>query len=488
MPRIVHIRDSQYKRYIVASDVWDGAVHHEENKARPNAVWALLLWDKVGDKEIYRLIDLRHGCHLANSYQTLVKGRHLQVANIPVLESGGVLDIRAQWTRKEVAPQTGIYTLQNAFDGRYLCANGSNDGISLGADPGSPNARWEFETAESGYFLSTKDMPPRLPITGGRIIYLIDTSNAPAGLMGPGKGALLAAFDDAVSKWIRAFVAMGASLKTQPSGAVPKMGGPPPDITFCWGKVRDPGEGANTPSYQGTGSFSDRSTTPRLTVTLDQDKWWSLSGGAVQFDVRSVVAHELGHVFGLEHSADPLSVMRPKIYTGEVWTHEGDPICPSDMLRLRARYIDTFFLNIIFDKLVPIYRHQSRGVPDLYFYDTTITSIDSGYKEGERAFEAYTFQVAGAEPIYKHSAPNPDRYYYDTQLQNDYGWNQGQVAFYAFTAPRPGAIPIYRHRAPDPDRYYYDTQLQNDYGWSQGEVAFWAYPNGTSEADGRGGA
>jgi hypothetical protein len=192
-----------------------------------------------------------------------------------------------------------------------------------------------------------KGLPPRLPITKGKVNYAIDTSRAPSNLTGLNKifqEALLEVFDDTVSKWIRAFADMGVRLEAQ-------RGGTPADITFCWGEVETPESGASTSSRQGRSRFSDRTTIP-VTVTLNQDKWWGGHGvkgmpgeypDAFQLDVRSAVAHELGHVFGLEHCADPGSVMRPKLETGQVWTRAGEPICPFDRRRLRARYLDTFF-------------------------------------------------------------------------------------------------------------------------------------------------
>jgi len=137
---------------------------------------------------------------------------------------------------------------------------------------------------------------------------------------------------------------------------------------------------------------------------------------------------------------------------------------------------------ILLADLVPIYSHQSRDAPDRYFYDTSISSVDPEYKDGEEAFDAYATQQVGTRPVYSHFAPNPNRYYYDTRNKNDSDWSLGKPAFYAFTTSRPGAIPIYRHYAihRDPDRYYYDTQIPNDYGWSKGQVAFWAYPKYSS--------
>jgi len=82
--------------------------------------------------------------------------------------------------------------------------------------------------------------------------------------------------------------------------------------------------------------------------------------------------------------------------------------------------------------LVPIYRHQSRELPDRYFYDRNISSVNSEWRDGEEAFVAYGIQEPGTQPIYRHFAPNPDRYYYDTRSWNYHGWSRGEEAFYAF--------------------------------------------------------
>jgi len=65
--------------------------------------------------------------------------------------------------------------------------------------------------------------------------------------------------------------------------------------------------------------------------------------GLTQLDLCSAAAHELGHLFGLDHVDRRDSVMRPKLDTGEIWISEGQPICDYDTDRLRARYGDILF-------------------------------------------------------------------------------------------------------------------------------------------------
>ena len=58
-PRFVRIRDRQYKLCMVAGDVFDGCVYHQEPNGRANSVWAMLL---VGDQlPAYEFRDMKHG-------------------------------------------------------------------------------------------------------------------------------------------------------------------------------------------------------------------------------------------------------------------------------------------------------------------------------------------------------------------------------------------------------------------------------------------
>ena len=72
---------------------------------------------------------------------------------------------------------------------------------------------------------------------------------------------------------------------------------------------------------------------------------------------------------------------------------------------------------VIPDNLVPIYRHQSRGAPDRYSYNTDDKG-DPEYRDGEEVFVAYDFGQPGTHKIYKHTAQDahPKRYYYSTRL------------------------------------------------------------------------
>ena len=125
MPRTVHIKDLQYNRYIVAGDVWDGAVYHQENTQRPNAVWALLLW------EFWSTTRKFIGLSISGTGATWCPAK-MGAWPISRSMSCGSIDIRAQWTLQDVASQRDTHTLQNG-NGSYLYANGSNDGIKLGA-------------------------------------------------------------------------------------------------------------------------------------------------------------------------------------------------------------------------------------------------------------------------------------------------------------------------------------------------------------------
>ena len=55
-------------------------------------------------------------------------------------------------------------------------------------------------------------------------------------------------------------------------------------------------------------------------ITLDSGDVWSDSGAAVKFDIRAVMAHEGGHVAGLDHVSPPRAsrlTMFPRIASGD---------------------------------------------------------------------------------------------------------------------------------------------------------------------------
>jgi phosphatidylserine/phosphatidylglycerophosphate/cardiolipin synthase-like enzyme len=90
-------------------------------------------------------------------------------------------------------------------------------------------------------------------------------------------------------------------------------------------------------------------------------------------------------------------------------------------------------------------------------------------------------------PIFRHSASNPLRYYYDDKYKNEHDWSNGIIAFYAFSKEDPpsGTIPIWMHESKEgPYHYYYSTDesgASGGSGWGPGNEWFYVYPEYSRE-------
>jgi hypothetical protein len=155
--------------------------------------------------------------------------------------------------------------------------------------------------------------------------------------------------------WIDAFNNhLGANLSLWPAQP-PKAGAPGsagqkasvppgPHITFRWGDT--PGDEAGYVGTGGVGGFWNVRPMDNVLTLSNQPLWYvpdpAIPPGPDSFklDLRGATAHELGHLFGLDHLANPGSVMQPKMDTGKAFPSE---IFDLDRGRLRARYGDILF-------------------------------------------------------------------------------------------------------------------------------------------------
>ncbi|MFZ6713294.1 hypothetical protein [Undibacterium sp. TC9W] len=52
------------------------------------------------------------------------------------------------------------------------------------------------------------------------------------------------------------------------------------------------------------------------------------------------------------------------------------------------------------------------------------------------------------------------------------GWSEGEIFFQAYKEQAPGTVPIYSHFSADSDRFYYDTNKEDNAGWAEGDIIF----------------
>jgi hypothetical protein len=245
------------------------------------------------------------------------------------------MDDRGTWV-KVVPPgePLGWFKLQNVSSKLFLYASDDRH-VSVGVDPPAPSGNapkyiWRFMQVAEGHFPIS-----RLPITAGPLSAQNQTISWEVSFVhGPDDGTYSALWA-ALKMWIDAFnIKLGAKLSLFPAQP-PKVGGPGagrippgPHIKFCWGNT--PGDEGG---YVGTGGvggiWNDRPES--VVVTFSNKQTWAVgsSPGLFQLDLRSAAAHELGHLFGLDHLANPGSVMQPKLNTGQVF--------PSEIFRRRSR-------------------------------------------------------------------------------------------------------------------------------------------------------
>jgi hypothetical protein len=107
----------------------------------------------------------------------------------------------------------------------------------------------------------------------------------------------------------------------------PAEDGEPADVTFSWHRAGD--DPCRLFGY-GVGVAHTGPVGPGTFVHLDAARRWPSAGADAHGTLASAVAHELGHVLGLDHAEDPATLMHPD-------THVAAPAA-GDQAGLRSLY------------------------------------------------------------------------------------------------------------------------------------------------------
>jgi hypothetical protein len=323
MQRHLRIKDSQYGRYLVAGDEWDGRVYHQPHDHRVNSIWLQLLTPKSDGLMEFR--DMKHGMRLANG-ELYARGddRCRPVANIWGQDS------TAQWKIVNANPATGAINLVDQSGGGYLQA--TEQGLRYAKTGAEAGTEWLLEDISNIPFTMTRlALPP-----GNVLAYYIDLSWTPFMML---HSDITSRIDSAMSKWVEAFshsdIRVTAGQTDRGSA----------NIVFQWGTVNDSTEAAYVPGGGAVDLLHGERPGP-VTVTFDKERSWGVRElAAWQMDLLTVTCHELGHVFGLGHTKHTYSVMQEKLDTAVTWILNDQPIWPYDYATLCVRYSDVMFPN-----------------------------------------------------------------------------------------------------------------------------------------------
>ncbi len=277
----------------------------------------------------YEFRDMKHGYHLVN-------GEGLSIENI----GGGFSkpDVghvwagnqdRARWTVEKLS--NGAVKICDGLRGKFLNSKDDENDMHLRTDSNSYHSVWAFEDISiPPYGIPFPTLRWELPKNSIRYYVSLDNTG------------LLAAQDLynvigwAVDKWIVAFSKFSPGVTLQASRV---SSADQANLIFKWDTLSASATDAVAEVVNTGGSPTVwYGTSDTRTVVFKKGEPWVPN--LIGLNVHKVAVHELGHIFGIDHSLWPITVMEPDLNTGNISYSENDPIELYNLARLQMRYPD----------------------------------------------------------------------------------------------------------------------------------------------------